>query len=86
VLLLLTGRIDAYPDELRIERGELAGTPTEVGRLERSARGIGLGVEEDDEVLLAAKRLEVQVPATVLGRRECGERIPHLYCHRVPSS
>jgi hypothetical protein len=69
VLLLLGAGIHAEADNLRIERGELAGAPTEVGGLSRSTRGVRLGEKEKDQILVATELTEIERAAVVLGQR-----------------
>src|SRR5579875_2180354 len=84
-MLLLLGRVvHADPDDLRVERGELAGTPTEVGRLHRSPRGVRLREEEDYQVLLAPELAEIERAALVRGPGERGKRVANSHSHGLP--
>jgi hypothetical protein len=83
---LLSGTVvHAEADELGIERGELAGAPTEVGGLGRSARGVGLGEEEEDEVLLTLELPEIESTAVVLRPAEGRKGVANLDRHRGTS-
>jgi hypothetical protein len=85
MLLLGSAVVNAEADNLSIERGELAGAPTEVGRLGRSARGVGLGEEEEYQVLLAPELAEIEGPTVVLWPAEGREGVANLDRHRGTS-
>ena len=85
-MLLLGGAIvHTDANELRVERGELAGAATEIGRLQRSARRIGPREEEDRQILLAAEGAEIERASVVLWAGEGWEGIAYLNCHRLTS-
>src|SRR5579883_2154735 len=86
VLLVRAWVVHADPNNLRVEPVELAGAPTEVGGLHRSARRVRLRVEEHHQVLLAAEAAEIERAALLRGGGERGERVAYLDRHRVTSA
>ena len=70
-------RVEADAGDLRVLLLVFAGKVPEPGTLGRSASGVSLRIEPEDE-LLAAEVAQLHAIAVVIGHLEIGSGIPHL--------